>query len=306
MFYGKQFAFFFFLFIAQFIASKADVTCEDKSFDLQIENTIKPQGQNLEIIFYVSLTNTKTLPPDTTLQQYAVGCIEKLFFRLDAGAESITAFSTIDSTTNLKAISVVIPSVSPLTQYKLTGGYIQSRPIPNQNITTFQDVSVSSCFAAPSEPQNLAASTNTDGSVSVSWEEPKQINAPSICYYKVEARTKEGKFKTVSDKQLQLAFKITEPSIAVVKVTAYNNFECYQDKYPFGSSCDPNIGKEAIVDVTTVTTTTKPSSETTKPSSQTTKPSSQTTTTPSGASKGLTASFLLCVFLSVLSRMFLL
>jgi hypothetical protein len=291
---GKRFAFYFISLLAcssQFMTSTAQITCSENAFDVQVNNVIPPTATNLDIVLFLQITLGKNvvLPSGVTFQDYALECISTVFVKLES--DTGTALSVnleLKKSDNLNSTTVRVPDVAPLTQYKAKGGYIENRPTPNKEYTTFSNVAVSSCFAAPSEPRNLKATTNADRSVSVSWEVPEKLNAPSICYYKVETRTKDGKYEVFSAKQIQLEAKITKPSVASVKVTAYNNFECYVEKYPFGDKCEPH-GTEAFVNVTPGATTASPAT------------TARPTTTKSACGK-LSANFLLSIALLFLAR----
>ena len=214
------------------------ITCEPNSFN--IETPFQPNVDNLEITIFYKLIPQPTLNLlNIDFRDYASTCLNNIVFMITP--ENRPSYIERKKLTGEYVLSGLIAQfrdLQPLTRYQFKIGYEQNSPYPQ--IVYIKDLVIETCFGEPGIPRNIRKNLNADDSITVVWDPPSVINAPSICFYLIEKRTRNTVNKY---EQTGLSFKVTRNEVVdrtILQLSAYNDARCYQQAYPFVNKCYSN------------------------------------------------------------------
>ncbi|CAF0738782.1 unnamed protein product [Brachionus calyciflorus] len=206
---------------------KIKAQCLPNTFDIQL-NLISVK--ELDIITFYRVTTNQSNPIEYTRK-----CLDILNFSAKSpNGLQITTITFNPDDLN-KVLNYTFEKLYPLANYQISIGY---------KVKNFLDLEYKvnttyhTCFSSPGKPEDLTA--QSDGkSLNLKWRKPSTINAPDICYYLVTKRflneTKPEEMRiypemfSFSGEDLKRDFE--------VRVSAYNDYECYRLKYPAAFKC---------------------------------------------------------------------
>jgi hypothetical protein len=246
-----------------FTISKASSQCLSKSFN--ISTTIVSVDQTNISIFY----KINVIPSTPNATVYAKDCLSLIIFKYKKKEDNYYIIYEQDFV-NLNYFSQ-FKNLNFMSEYLFDISYKQN--IDNSQteiVDVIKDLSLTTCFAEPSQPQNLRNQTNLDGSILFSWNESLEINAPSICYYLIKINDlRTGTESEVKTKNMNYLVSANDRKNNLrIDLSAINEAECYAEKYPFVKNCkDLKTGsKPYYISIPAyVSSTTTPPNTTQKP-----------------------------------------
>ena len=235
------------------------ITCEQNSFNIEVP--FPAIVDNLEVTIYYQLKPQQNLNvPNNNFPEYARACLNNLVFMITPeNRPTYIERKKLTDDSLLNGLIAQFKDLQPLTRYQFKIGYEQNNPYPQT--VYIKDLQAETCFGEPGVPENLRKNLNSDESVTVVWDPPSVINAPSICYYLVVKRTGNG--NTVNKyEQTGLSFNVTKNEIIArtfLEISTYNDARCYLHMYPFASKCRITSSNYIVVrfDSSILPTTTK-------------------------------------------------
>ena len=138
----------------------------------------------------------------------------------------------------------VLANLPVLTRFRMMLGYAQKSP--NQSQVFSYEQLFSSCFPPPPPVQNLSSMCLQDGSLLLTWNEPKQVDPLRTCWFEVTGINSDDNFFIYTIRNPRLMIPKADVNMPVsLNVSAVNSVDCYQRQYPFARSCQPAVLKSS-------------------------------------------------------------
>ena len=256
------------------INAQQAINCQENSFNITLISS-DVEYTFLNLTYSIKLSNN--IGPVSNQAEYAGVCLKSIIFKYKPVNSLINETITELRYNGSLISSIQFLNLTYLTQYEFRISYKQFVNSLNADkeyeIDHLKSHKIYTCFGRPGFVENFKPNVNylvsissngtrtSSTTVEATWQKPKVINAPDVCYYQYALVDYANyNFKSGIIMNYYKIDKLNMSSNSTFYFAVFNDASCYIDKYPFVKDCKYSklnskfyVSKNFVVDIESFT-----------------------------------------------------